>query len=131
MKLTHVRQEDMNGCGIACLAMVTGKTYQQVNADLTCRIGGITDWTLWTYLADNGYASAWKYPVCLYTNQPRDIWPPALWADVHIAQVQNGTHFVVVLRDGEVLDPAIATPRRYEDYDVSNIGAVYCEGRPG
>lgn len=30
MKIKHVSQLDNNGCGLACVAMLTGKTYEQV-----------------------------------------------------------------------------------------------------
>jgi hypothetical protein len=128
MTPTHVLQEDAYGCGLACIAMVTGQTYQAVLADFTYRDHGITDWSLRDYLGDKGYATIWKHPCRMSTNTMRENWPPALWADVHIAQVYlpAGGHFIVVLRDGTVLDPATTQPRRWEDYpNVGNIGAIY------
>lgn len=128
MNIRHVRQEDPYGCGLACLAMLTEQTYRQVQAAFAGHDRGIIDWAVQAYLADNGYAVAWKYPNRIYNNQMRADWPPALWADVHIAQVQMpaGSHFIVVLRDGSVLDPATDAPRRWSDYGaVNSIGAVY------
>ena len=133
-----VLQEDLNGCGLACLAMVTDQTYGQVKADFTgFDNDGITEFHLWAYLSDHDYAWQWMYEYLIYKRrktgdgtwqtQAREEWPPRLWADVHIASVRNsnGAHFVVVLRDGTVLDPAVGE-RRWDDYrPVANIGAIY------
>lgn len=129
--INYVPQEDPFGCGLACLAMVTDQTYKQVEAEVTYNDHGITDMAVQAYLADKGYASAWKHKWTIYTNQPRLEWPPKLWANVHIAMTYSraGAHFIVVLRDGSVLDPATPQARRFEEYpDVAGIGAVYRRG---
>ena len=129
MSIRRVLQEDTNGCGLACLAMITDQTYQQVKTEVT-HIGqhGISVHCIESYLVDRGYALSWKYLYRGYTNQRRDEWPPALWANVHIAQVRipNGSHFIVVLFNGEVLDPLTPAARRFEDYtEIDNIVAIY------
>ena len=40
MTIQHVRQEDQAGCGIACVAMVTGRSYAEVRAAYTGEFGG-------------------------------------------------------------------------------------------
>lgn len=133
MTASLVRQEDANGCGPACLAMVTGRGYREVrdwfrvrawqNADehgrhltdaareavephdFTRR--GITHWEIERYLAEHGYASALRWQEARL-GEARGSWPIAPFADSHICCVQTvlGGHFVVWLPDGRVLDPA-------------------------
>lgn len=111
-----VRQESPNGCGIAALAMVTGKTYGEVLDDLVTgyptseRIAahalhdGMVEW----YLACQGYV--WRR---LYAGWALDRWPPAPFAPLHIVQVvqpSTNTHYVVWLPDETVLDPLSDEP---------------------
>lgn len=137
--ISHVLQEDTNGCGLACLAMLTGQTYRQVRADFENWGGdGTTEFHITAYLADKGYAWTWLHHGHIYKREltgpdtwrtrMRDPWPPPLWANVHIASVETGrgSHFIIVLRDGRVLDPATPEPRRWSEYGrCFNIAAVY------
>src|SRR5690349_15503101 len=132
-----VGQEDQKGCGLACLAMVTGKTYQEVKADFLCWDNrGISEFDITSYLVDRGFVWQWIHEGCTYKREVkpdgnigtvmRSDWPPKLWANVHIAQIDvpNGSHFIVVLRDGTVLDPLTPEPRRFETYGrVFNMAA--------
>lgn len=132
MTIRHVRQEDSNGCGVACLAMVTGQDYRTVRSwfrvrawqnarwdgrtldELTREViephdfarHGITHWEVQQFLAEHGYASAllWKDR---RPDDPRAVWPEA-FAETHIVSVQvvTGNHYVVWLSDGRVLDPS-------------------------
>lgn len=112
-----VRQEHSHECGIACIAMVAGLTLEQARAayDAVYPDGrangravstGITYVELDAVLAKLGLATArlWAGP----KDNRHTPWPPAPFADTHIEQriCSNGAHFVVVLRDGSVLDPA-------------------------
>lgn len=115
--IRHVRQEDGSGCGVACLAMVTGKTYQAVKAwdgfsGKDFRGGGLTYHDAMQYLTDHGYATALRFkwlPGCSDTgHHTRTPWPTAPYAPSHLVSVQNGRHLVVLLPDGTVLDPAQA-----------------------
>ena len=120
--IAHVRQEEAFGCGPACLAMITGRPYREVRdwfkgpAWLNARHDGrelskqerevvelhdftrhgISDWEVRNYVANHGLASALL---------PGRVEP---FADAHLCSVQmvNGSHFVVLLRDGTLLDPA-------------------------
>ncbi len=120
MKWVH--QEDAQGCGIACLAMVTGVSYGQVREEFApgWEDNGFTTFELDTFLAEHGYATSRKYKCITHQRRDRETWPPEAWGDVHIACV--GTHFVVWLRDGTVLDPATPDARRLSDY--STVGSV-------
>jgi len=131
--VSRVQQEEPYGCGIACLAMVIGKTYQDVRSWFKNEKfdRGISTWELDMYLCEHGYAVARKYPLTqnVVTNQPRDVWPVEPWADVHIWQVRtlsNTSHFIVLLRDGTVLDPFDGNRKSFGDYQmIENITAIY------
>lgn len=126
-----VRQEEPEGCYIAALAMVTGKSYWEVRSQITeFKAMGLLLAEGDQYLVDNGFAVARKYKWVMYTNSKRDIWPPEPWADVHLCfvrptkQIAEG-HCIVLLGDGCVLDPAIPEPRRLTDYySVHNVTGV-------
>lgn len=125
MQVRWVQQEDNIGCGLACLAMITGKTYQEVKAAFAPFERGITWWETDSYLVDHGYAIARKFKHAAYCKQNRD-WPPAPFGDVHICQVYipAGGHFIVALRDGSVLDPATPEQRHISQYNVEDMAAV-------
>lgn len=90
MTVRHVPQVDANGCGVACLAMVTGKSYEEVRDWFWCKawqnaqrdgrtwadlddperqawerhnfaVHGLTDHDLEAFLAENGFAYAKKW----------------------------------------------------------------------
>jgi hypothetical protein len=134
MAVRLVLQEDAWGCGLAVLAMLTGQTYAQVRDAFPGRDfsgagehRGMVPHDLDYFLSREGYATAarwhsWYLP-------PRSRWLPEPFAAVHYAQVDTldgaGCHFVVVLDDGTVLDPATPSPRRLDDFpDVHCLAAV-------
>lgn len=136
MTITHVRQLDQHGCGVACLAMITGHAYEAVRAWFRCKawqnaqarhdvpeqsfrdrweahdfgVRGMTDYDLGAYLAEHGFAYALRYANLWQhgIEHRRAPWPPAPFAPVHIVTVYQptGGHYVVWLPDGRVLDPA-------------------------
>lgn len=122
-----ILQEDSNGCGIACLAMVTRQTYQQVKAEiLAFENKGIHEFIIDSYLADKGYAVARKHPHASYLKAMRSEWPPAPFGAVHIVSVSlpAGFHIVVMRADGIVLDPALGY-RHISDYkEIMHMAAI-------
>jgi hypothetical protein len=111
---THVRQADPCGCVVAALAMVTGRSYEEVKAYfIGCdfQSEGISH----DVMQRNGLVQARRKP-----------WPCAPWAPAHLMGIDGGRHCVVLLRDGTVLDPNQDAPRRIEDVgDVSYILGVF------
>lgn len=129
--ISHVRQLDAHGCIVASLAMVSGRTYDQVRTDfpdLDDRDGldfrHTEDW-----LFKNGYAWQVVYKYHPPGNSERDPWPIAPWAEVHMCEVtmpSGNSHSVVMLADGTVLDPLTDQPTRLSDYErVGHIRAIY------
>jgi hypothetical protein len=138
MKVEHVLQEDYCGCLVACLAMVTGRTYRDVKAwegfvgkNFRERSGGLTYHDVLQYLSDHGHAGALRFrwlPGCSDSgHHTRNPWPTDTFAPAHILGVTNGgQHGVVLLPDGTVLDPQHATPRQLEDYgDVAYMLGIF------
>ncbi len=132
--IERVRQEDTNGCGIACLAMITGKTYLEVRDELVYYDGsGLANHIIDEYLADHGYAVARKFEAShwqqkKYGRTTREQWPVEPFADVHLCQVETWSdtnHFVVMLRDGTILDPYNEHIHSLDAYkDVWNIAGI-------
>jgi hypothetical protein len=110
--IQHVRQVDAFGCGIACVAMVTGRSYADVRALIEAwwndRPHGLTHYVLFEMLSHLGYATVNLWETNQLQYRPREPWPPAPFADAHIVLIPfpSGAHYVVWLRDGAVLDPA-------------------------
>lgn len=116
--VTYVAQPNGYGCAIACIAMIVGKTYDEMEAWLLKQglvrsrmEKGIYD-RIWLEALDvHGFTYAQRYACNAFTNQsPRDPWPPEPFAPLHIACVEvatgmTGSHAVVMLADGSVLDP--------------------------
>lgn len=115
-----VPQEDESGCGLAVLAMLTGRTYKDVRAEFPERDFhssglGISD--IWRYLWDRGY-----YLRVVYEN-PGGEWPPPPFAAVHFAQVQNeagNSHAVYMDARGTVADPLASGNTKLSDWPVVN-----------
>lgn len=127
-----VRQEDVWGCTVAALAMLTGQTYATVKAELGFTFDqpgqGVAVHDCDQYLAEHGYAVARKYPF-LYGHK-RAVWPVEPFSALHLCQVivaeaSPGAHMVVMLADGAVLDPLTPLPQRLTAYHrVHNVAAV-------
>lgn len=106
-----VRQDHTEGCGVATLAMLLGRTYADVLAEIAEHApeweankdrdtSGTTNYTLDWVLARAGAFVQCRYPVW--------GWPMEPFAPLHYASVEQPSgrsHFVVVLEDGRVLDP--------------------------
>jgi hypothetical protein len=110
--VSRVQQEQRCGCTVAAVAMVVGKTYRDVLAYTTRDFDNdgaqLEDW--FDYLFDHGFCFHRVYRVTHLqgTNKPREVWPPLPFAPLHLCSVMadKGSHAVVMLDDGSVLDPA-------------------------
>lgn len=145
VNIRHVAQAEPYGCGVACLAMLAGWSYAEARRRYVAIYGekraavlqtgaGVTYVEVDTVLAEAAglaVARQWK-PWA--DNPTRKPWPCLPWADAHLVQVMvpSGGHFVVLLRDGSVLDPARGPePVRLEAYaDVQFVAAVVPVGLP-
>lgn len=116
LPLKFVIQPYKMGCGIAALAMVSGKTFEEVRVlmDLShdwCKGGrGMTMYEVEQMLEPLGFSyQSRRLCQSRLGGTERKEWPGKPFAPLHIALVQNlpntGGHFVVWLEDGRVMDP--------------------------
>lgn len=125
MTLKLVTQPDSHGCGPACLAMICGWSYAEAIKlwpKVNFRKSGISRLSLDRALAKLGYA------ICRREDTRRPF------ADVHLVEVQTerdikrksaSWHWVILLRDGTVLDPAETEPQTLDQYfHVRAVAAV-------
>lgn len=118
--IRHVRQEHPGGCLIAVVAMITGRTYREALQSIGDPHDGLSFHTWQDALIEHGFAWQTAFRYCqLGAGGPREPWPLPLWAEAHICAVDagrgDGSHCVVVLRDGAVLDPWREAPGRWAD----------------
>jgi hypothetical protein len=134
MEIKWVGQEDAWGCSQAAVAMVVGKTYQEVKAFWDnddsdyFKKHGKSFYDFDQQLAAYGYATARIYSN--FKGKPRSDWPPAPFGEIHLCTVMvsessPGGHIVVMLKDGTVLDPLSPEPKSLTDYwRVDNVAVV-------
>jgi hypothetical protein len=135
LPIRFVFQPEKSGCGVAALAMVSGKTYLEarqyfsLERDFTETGMGLHE--LDEALFVNGFAiqrfSKHEYRL---GGSERAKWPMAPVSNMAICQVKNlrdsAWHFVVLLRDGRVLDPAFGVIQGLHRYpEVCNVVAIY------
>ncbi len=109
-----VGQEDASGCVAACIAMVCGKSYAEVKAELGSR--NLHNDGLPYTLCDLLLAYA-GFSVQRIYGREGSAWPPQPWAPIHLLAARGGVeHLVVMLADGTILDPADPAPRSVDDY---------------
>lgn len=113
-----VQQEDAMGCGIACVAMIAGISYQSVAVMVSqpIRQQGMTHYTVMDLL----HRFAIPYQFLWRTDQlrqaQRNPWPPLPFANAHIVQVDN--HYIVWTLDNKILDPARPIPLPLDAYET-------------
>lgn len=113
LQFKNVIQCDSKGCGIAAVAIVANKTYkevrQYVHLDRDFAQEGMYDTELEGLLEVFGFSYQNHHKHLARLNTPREVWPPAPFADAHICRVRNlpntAWHFVIMQKDGRVIDP--------------------------
>lgn len=135
--IAYVAQPNGYGCAIACVAMIAGRTYDEMEALFLEqglsreRMERGSHSLIWLEALDRfGFAYVQRYKHDPIRNGARASWPPAPFAPVHICStmVAAGQHAVVMLGDGVVLDPY--KPERasllHGDYlSVDNVVGVW------
>lgn len=135
--MKRIKQKHDRGCSIACLAMLTGKTYDQVLEDCAPawdeNVGlysNIVDGYLW----DHGYALKKIFEPNNWKKEKRHPWPVKPFTDIHLVflrvyEQSPCDHFIVMLKDGTLLDPKLDGQRSLNDYyRVYSITGVYLVG---
>lgn len=129
-RIRWVQQDTYTGCATACFAMLTGRTYADVAADLkSMHQGGLTTKQIDAYLFEQGFFIRRFYKNNWVADESRPAWP-VMPARICIADVVNdpensNTHVVVVV-DGVVFDPGDVNKRRLDEYSrVISVTGVY------
>lgn len=130
-KIEYVPQKHDWGCGAAALAMVLGKSYDEVYEELRPRIEdkhGIHELTIAALLINAGYVWQMRYKTILdgRAEAVERLWPPEPFAPVHIVQVfaTKSYHFVVMDSVGDILDPWREERRTLDHPDYKTIGWI-------
>ena len=121
----YVAQPNGYGCAIACVAMIAGRTYDEMETWFVDQglarermEKGLLD-QIWREALDRlGFVYVQRYRCDPFVNRcDRPAWPPAPFAPIHVccALVAAGSHAIVLLADGSVLDP----------YDRSRISLTH------
>lgn len=141
LPIPFVFQPELSGCGVAALAMVAHKTYREARQYFTLErdftVEGMYDSEMQEALASLGFAVALfrRYEQRLGGSE-RKVWPPLPVSNLAICQVKNlrdaAWHYVVLLRDGRVLDPFFGVVQGLHRYpEVCNMLAIYrVPGKP-
>lgn len=135
--IRYVAQPNSYGCAIACVAMIVGKTYDEMETWMLAQglprekmERGAHEGIWMESLARHGfsYVNLWRCDP-FHNECDRPVWPPLPFAPVHIccADVEAGHHAFVMLGDGSVLDPfkrertTIAHPDYLKVYQVVGV----------
>lgn len=128
--MNYIAQQDRFGCCVAVLAMLTDREYTAVAAcfQTNFSIEGIDAFEMTVWLAEQGYATAVKYPYYAPARAARETWPAPPFAPRHfVFTTSKGKYSHCVAMDalGGIYDPADRTRRRIEDYGKTYlIGGV-------
>ena len=127
-EVERVAQKHPFGCAVASLAALLRKPYAEAAMLLSddptqFQTSGVGFYAVELKLADHGFAVAKKYAWTQPGNKLRDKWPCEPFADIHWCEVitEQGAHAVLMLRDGQVIDPAREKRARLSDYQKVNM----------
>lgn len=101
------RQEDRCGCGVACLAMLTHRSYSEALALVRRFMGASYDPKRKGIETKFMCALLQREGLFIRTVLQSNPWPPRPFASAHLCTVKNPGmgHFVVMLEDGRIFDP--------------------------
>jgi hypothetical protein len=124
--MNYVRQEEIYGCSLACMAMILGISYKEIKAMWDPKYGatsGIAEFMRTSFLFTKGFISHTEFKCEAHTQRMRESeeWVKP-FAPVHIAGVNtlNGPHAVVWF-DEKVYDPNVPGEHKIQSYDVYEI----------
>lgn len=133
--MQYIKQEHKLGCGVACLAMLTNQSYEDVLQDISNvwnENRGLYKGIVESYLLDRDYLIKPIYKCCHWNGSLRDPWPIQPFAEKHLIECRVNEnspcyHFIVMDGTGKLYDPALGLDRTYKDYlAILSITGVYC-----
>ena len=124
MKINYVRQKHRSGCAVACIAMVTGIPYEQVDKHFQTNFqhDGLKPEITRMFVCDQGFSSIEAISHGYHSLSDSNKRMARPFADVHIVSVQpfadsEINHAVVMDKRGRVYDP--------DRPDIKNLSAYY------
>lgn len=137
--MRYVSQKSDWDCVIACLAMVTDKTYDEVHKNFTgyCEVNGdgrgivndgIGDEAFYDYLSEHGFVYSVFQEEYTPSHEKRTHWPIPPFAPVHVVgvKVDGIEHSVVMTWNGIVYDPEdMAKVGLWEYESVNEIVGIW------
>lgn len=132
--MKYVEQKDDWDCVIACLAMVTDKSYEEVYNEFIPYFNtfgsrdGIDDEAFFEYMGEHGYATLTKRVLYQPSQEVRKVWPVLPFAPVHVVgvMVDGIYHSIVWTEHGLVFDPEDNTKLGLWDYaEVREIIGIW------
>lgn len=140
LPIRFIWQPENSGCGPAVLAMIAGLTYRQACQYFAFDRDFSQTGCYTSELREVLNVLGFSYQLYVKFQSriggtEREKWPMESVSDLAIAQVRNLrdalTHFVVVLRDGRVLDPAAGVVQGLHRYpEVYEILALFPIPKP-
>lgn len=106
--IKYVAQLEPGGCLVACVAMVTGRTYAEIREMCVDSYkDGIHEFIADNIIYDLGFAIVRRYKHRPRLKRDCDVWPCEPFAPAHfcIVHATQGPHAVVLNELGIVLDP--------------------------
>jgi hypothetical protein len=116
-----VTQEDRSGCGIACVAMLSGRTYQQVRT-VFLESGDREDKELRLRAVGNGAGITPGEMFDLMRCFEIDPHVPVVGPVAFSAKTKFGRHLVVIDEHGKIHDPDTPAPAEKSDKDFPCTG---------
>ena len=126
--IKRVQQDDENGCGIACVAMITGKTYRQAKKFFLERVFLLTDRKPHT----RHYQLRRALRMLRIATEKRAF---RSWRSIEILSIvpinrrqDGGWHWIIFVPNGlrsYILDPMTGKGRRRYDFRGINASGFY------
>jgi len=137
-----ILQEDEKGCGLACVAMICGHTYQEAKAKVVphCWGGQFTHYDAFEYFNLHGFSYQHWYRHTRFILPEHDSifperspWPIATpFADFHMLLTRGDIgHWVAMDFTGEIYDPVRGRGKKIEEYEVMQIIGVWAGAKEG
>lgn len=132
--IRYQAQKHEKGCALACLAMILGKTQEELDSSFLVdfKRKGITVKIIKEVLADNGLSVIEKEAKSFIERNKHNERMLEPFAHAHLVTVQPqvdapNNHSVVMTRQGRILDPARKQIKSGKDYYyvVSTVGVFW------
>ena len=123
--MKYVKQREIYGCGIACIAMILEKPYEEIRAMFPPSVDkwintGISHMYWESILFQEGFISQTFYEVIGHTQEKRKQWAMEPFAPIHIISVvtkSDNVHAVVMSNNKDVYDPNKEGIYKLADYN--------------